>query len=711
MDSNKSVTAVFTLITYNLTVSTAGTGSGTVTANASNPLDRGSVVLLSATPAADSIFTGWSGDLSGTTNPATITMDSNKSVTAVFMITPITFEYNIDYGNVTLLLSYGNTTYQQTQPTAGGTVNISFGGAVVNNSRTFTMKATSFSMTPIFFPNFGFPFPGLGLSLTLNLDRDSVGTLYTAGGTGDVDVSSLTTAGQDPSTVTTIGDGTPDAAGSELSPVMLNGTAYTVLGSRYSKIAQLALTGYMTTGESKNQVLDPAHPASVFNGSTVMSSGIPFAQTGGPYPYVGTSGKLVMTVALIGEESFQVVIELDLSPKTTITWSNPADIVYGTALDGTQLNAVSSALGSLVYTPAAGTVLNAGNNQELRADFTPNDTTNYSSASKTITINVIKADQTITFNTLPVKSYGDADFAPDATASSGLTVSYSSSNTSVATIVSGNIHIVGAGTATITSSQAGDSNYNAALNVDQTLTVNKKTITVTADPQTKVYGTSDPLSLTYTNDPLIVGDSFTGALTRDAGEAAGSYAITIGDLSTGSNYDLIYIGANLTISQATTTITWDNQADIVYGTALDDTQLNAVSSVPGSFVYTPAAGTVLNAGNDQELRADFTPTDTTNYSSASKTVTINVTEAAPTVTSISPASGPTAGGTSITIAGTGFISGATVTIGGNDASDVSVSATSITATTPAGAEGPQDVVVTNPDIQSDTLIGGFTYVP
>jgi hypothetical protein len=160
-----------------------------------------------------------------------------------------------------------------------------------------------------------------------------------------------------------------------------------------------------------------------------------------------------------------------------------------------------------------------------------------------------------------------------------------------------------------------------------------------------------------------------------------------------------------------TTITWDNPADIVYGTALGDTQLNAVSSVPGSFVYTPAAGTVLNAGNNQELRADFTPTDTTNYSSASKTVTINVTEAAPTVTSISPASGPTAGGTSITITGTGFISGTTVTIGGNDASDVSVSATSITATTPAGADGPQDVVVTNPDIQFDTLIGGFTYVP
>src|SRR5206468_9747535 len=60
-------------------------------------------------------------------------------------------------------------------------------------------------------------------------------------------------------------------------------------------------------------------------------------------------------------------------------------------------------------------------------------------------------------------------------------------------------------------------------------------------------------------------------------------------------------------------------------------QLDATASVPGTFVYTPAAGTVLNAGNGQTLHVDFTPTDTTNYNSASKDVVINVLKATPAI--------------------------------------------------------------------------------
>ncbi len=83
----------------------------------------------------------------------------------------------------------------------------------------------------------------------------------------------------------------------------------------------------------------------------------------------------------------------------------------------------------------------------------------------------------------------------------------------------------------------------------------------------------------------------------------------------------------------------------------------------------------------------------------------------PSVTSISPSFGPTAGGTSVTIAGTDFASG-TVTIGGASATNVTVvSATQITATTPAGTAGARDVVFTRtPDGKSGTLTGGFTYV-
>ena len=98
-------------------------------------------------------------------------------------------------------------------------------------------------------------------------------------------------------------------------------------------------------------------------------------------------------------------------------------------------------------------------------------------------------------------------------------------------------------------------------------------------------------------------------------------------------------------------------------------------------------------------------------SSASSAVTVTPLAAAPTVSSVSGTSGTSAGGTAITITGTNFLSGATVTVGGAACTSVTVvSATSITCTTPAGSAGAQDVVVTNTDTQSATLSGGFTYI-
>jgi len=86
----------------------------------------------------------------------------------------------------------------------------------------------------------------------------------------------------------------------------------------------------------------------------------------------------------------------------------------------------------------------------------------------------------------------------------------------------------------------------------------------------------------------------------------------------------------------------------------------------------------------------------------------------PTVSTLSPNSGPTSGNTFVTIAGTNFQSGATVTIGGVAATNVTVvNATTITAMTPLGPAseqlGAKDVVVTNPDSSKGTLAAAFTY--
>lgn len=81
----------------------------------------------------------------------------------------------------------------------------------------------------------------------------------------------------------------------------------------------------------------------------------------------------------------------------------------------------------------------------------------------------------------------------------------------------------------------------------------------------------------------------------------------------------------------------------------------------------------------------------------------------PTITSVSPTSGSQNGGTSVTISGTGFVNGATVTFGGTAATVGTITATTIAVTTPTHIAGTVNVVVTNPDSQSATLTNGFTY--
>src|SRR5205814_2371390 len=94
-----------------------------------------------------------------------------------------------------------------------------------------------------------------------------------------------------------------------------------------------------------------------------------------------------------------------------------------------------------------------------------------------IVTSTTKANQTISgLSSTDTRTYGDANYSPGATASSGLTVAYASSNTAVATIVSNQVHIVAPGVTTITASQAGNATYNAAPDVTQTLTINPRSL-------------------------------------------------------------------------------------------------------------------------------------------------------------------------------------------------------------------------------------------
>ena len=108
-------------------------------------------------------------------------------------------------------------------------------------------------------------------------------------------------------------------------------------------------------------------------------------------------------------------------------------------------------------------------------------------------------------------------------------------------------------------------NYSLSLGGSNKFAITARPVTITAAAKTKVYGEADP-ALTYaiTTGTLAYSDAFTGALTREAGNGVGTYAIEQGTVALNSNYALTYKGADLTITARPITVTADAQTK-VYG--------------------------------------------------------------------------------------------------------------------------------------------------
>lgn len=156
--------------------------------------------------------------------------------------------------------------------------------------------------------------------------------------------------------------------------------------------------------------------------------------------------------------------------------------------------------------------------------------------------------QTITVDDV-VKAYGDLPFI-HGESDSGLALSYSTDNTSVAIVQNGQLVIKGAGETQVTASQLGNLRYLPAEDVSFTLTVTKANLTVTANAnQFKPFGDEDPVfsytasGFKYTDDQRV----FSGALSRESGESIATYAITQGTLTAGTNYEIVFVTADFAI--------------------------------------------------------------------------------------------------------------------------------------------------------------------
>ena len=123
----------------------------------------------------------------------------------------------------------------------------------------------------------------------------------------------------------------------------------------------------------------------------------------------------------------------------------------------------------------------------------------------------------------------------------------------------------------------------------------------------------------------------------DGGTQTGTLVLTDNNLNASPTaFTSQTISLTGTASVTLPDITWPSPASILYGTALSATQLNATANTAGTFSYSPAAGTVLGVGT-HTLSVNFTPTDTTNFTTASTTVTLTVNQAVPAIIWAPPA--------------------------------------------------------------------------
>lgn len=219
----------------------------------------------------------------------------------------------------------------------------------------------------------------------------------------------------------------------------------------------------------------------------------------------------------------------------------------------------------------------------------------------TLTVTSVAQSQAITFDPLPAKTYGDVNFDPGATATSGLTVSYTSDNPAVAAIVNGQIQITGAGTATITASQAGSVAYEPAPDKLQTLVVSPAALTIRADDKNRLYGHSNPeLTITYTgfvnneteavfSTPVII------STTATTSSAVGDYPIIV-EGATAANYTITFENGTLRVDPLMAqTITFNKLPVKTYGNAAFAAGAQASSGLTVEYASSdPSVATVNN---------------------------------------------------------------------------------------------------------------------
>ncbi|PYQ28513.1 MAG: hypothetical protein DMF56_14840 [Acidobacteria bacterium] len=266
-----------------------------------------------------------------------------------------------------------------------------------------------------------------------------------------------------------------------------------------------------------------------------------------------------------------------------INWPTPDDITWGTPLSGTQLNATATGVngaslaGSFVYSPAAGTVLNVGAAQTLTVHFAPTDTANYSEATSTVQITVVKADPAITW--IPgAYTYGQPLGAAQLNATATGVDGQSLPGTFTYDPAAGTVLSAGQQTLTVHFVPTDSTHYN---NADKSVTLNA--------------AKADPVFSNLSAPSIIIGTATTaisGKISLGALIPTGSVSITLNGVTQTAT-----IAANGTFSSVFATGSLVPPSYTIAFSYPGDSNFNAASATSTLTVHYNTTGEKISNGN------------------------------------------------------------------------------------------------------------------
>ena len=424
------------------------TGSSSYTFSGGTVVRVSSVSISSLTLAPnDSIYLRWNLNTTGSSSQG-IGIDS-VSVTAAFSTTPTisssgtTNKLRTTYGTASssdsfnvsgVSMSAGITVTPTSNFEVASTIGGSYGSSVVIGS------SGVIASTKVFYRIKSSTIPGRYLD-TLTLSSSGATNVKVAMASDTVYTKALTITG---------------LTGTD--KVYDRSTTATLIGT--AAVSGLVGSDAVTLGGSASSLFATA---TVGTAKTITTTG--YTITGGQSAYYTLTQPTGLTANITAKA-------------LTVSGASASDKTY----DGTRTATITGASLVGVISPDVVTLSGggtfsdsiAGIGKSVSASMTLSGAAaaNYSLTQPTgLTATINKANQTISFSALASKTTSSAPFTLTATASSGLEVSYASSDASVATNVGSTLTIIGEGSTIITASQAGNDNYNAARDTTQTQVV------------------------------------------------------------------------------------------------------------------------------------------------------------------------------------------------------------------------------------------------